>query len=86
MARGATVAAVLIALAAGAPPAGAKNLDPLGPAPGPCQPGQTSACTFNSGCAAMSFSPHLVHVGDEISASAGPAVDACGPGGIPAIS
>ncbi len=86
IAGGTAVAAVLIVVAAAAPAAGAKNLNTLGPAPGPCQPGQTSGCTFNSRCAQMSFSPHLVHVGDEISASAGPAVDACGPGGIPAIS
>lgn len=74
----------LLALASS--PAAAHNLQPFGSAPGPCTPGQTTPCTFNSRCAQMSFSPHLVHVGEDIDSSAGPAVDACGPGGIPAIS
>jgi hypothetical protein len=79
------VVVILTVLAATAPPAGARKLNSLGPAPGPCQTGQTSGCTFDSRCAQMSFSPHLVHVGEEIDSTAGPAVDACGPGGVAAI-
>lgn len=82
----ALLAAAAALLAAASPAAGRNvNLDPLGPPLGPCTPGQTTPCTFNSRCAQMSFSPHLVHVGEDIVSSAGPAVDACGFGGIPAI-
>ncbi len=83
--RGGVVIAVM-AMLASASTAGARDLNSLGPAPGPCQPGQTSACTYQSRCAQMSFSPHIIHVGDVIDSSAGPAVDACGPGGVAAIS
>ena len=86
MRRAILVLAAGAALFAAASPADGHNLEPLGPAPGPCTPGQTTPCTFNSRCAQMSFSPHLVHVGEDIVSSAGPAVDACGPGGIAAIS
>ena len=34
----------------------------------------------------MSFSPHVASVGEQIIGHAGPAVDACGPGGVAAIS
>src|SRR5579863_5304485 len=86
-----SVVAVLAAVGmtgfpAGATVARAANLNSLGPAPGPCQPGQTGGCTYQSRCAAMSFSPHIVHIGEVIDGSAGPAVDACGPGGVAAIS
>jgi hypothetical protein len=78
--------AAAAALLAAASPAAGRRFEPLGPAPGPCTPGQTTLCTFNSRCAQMSFSPHLVHVGEDIVSSAGPAVDACGPGGIAKIT
>jgi hypothetical protein len=79
------LAAAAALMVAAASPAAARNLQPMGPAPGPCTPGQTTPCTFNSRCAQMSFSPHLVHVGEDIVSSAGPAVNACGPGGIEVI-
>src|ERR1017187_3884059 len=85
MRRALVLIAASAAISVAASPAGARNLEPLGPAPGPCTPGQTTPCTFNSRCAQMSFSPHLVHVDEDIVSSAGPAVDACGPGGIAAI-
>ena len=58
----------------------------LGPAPVPCSATITSFCTYNSRCAPVSFSPHIVHVGDEIVGDAGPATDQCGPGGAKAVS
>jgi hypothetical protein len=85
MCRAIVLFAAVAGLLAAASAAAARNLDPLGPPLGPCTPGQTTPCTFNSRCAQMSFSPHLVHVDEDIVSSAGPAVNACGPGGIEAI-
>jgi hypothetical protein len=85
MHRAIVLIAAVAGLLAAASPAAARNLEPLGTAPGPCTPGQTTPCTFNSRCAQMSFSPHLVHLDEDIVSSAGPAVNACGPGGIEAI-
>ena len=81
-------AVVIVGLAAliGAPTAAARSLNSLGPAPAPCQTGGPTLCTYQSRCAQMSFSPHIVHVGEFVDSSAGPPVDACGPGGIDAIS
>ena len=58
----------------------------LGPAPVPCTTGIDTFCTYNSRCAPVSFSPHIVHVGDLIVGDAGPATDQCGPGGAKAVS
>lgn len=56
-------------------PAGAGAAQ-LGPFPPPLQ----------SRCAAMSLSPHVVKVGETVSASAGPKTDQCGPGGTATVS
>jgi hypothetical protein len=77
---------MFLAVLAIASPASARPLETLGPTPHECTAGQTQNCTFLSRCAQVSFAPHIVHVGELIDGSAGPATDQCGPGGAAAVS
>ena len=70
---GAVVAWACIMLAASA-----ARADSLGPIP----PDSVVA----SRCAPMTLSPNVVHVGRRLAGSAGPKHDACGPGGVAAIT
>ena len=84
------LSATLQVIASGAPgitPAAQARVPQfLGPAPVPCTAGIQTFCTYNSRCAPVSFSPHIVHVGEDIVGDAGPATDQCGPGGAKAVS
>ncbi|MGZ6800817.1 MAG: hypothetical protein ACXVGR_13475, partial [Mycobacteriaceae bacterium] len=86
LALGGMTGAAVAAAAPGTPAAQARVPQFLGPAPVPCSASITTFCTYNSRCAPVSFSPHIVHVGEDIVGDAGPATDQCGPGGAKAVS